>query len=237
VKLGVNVDHIATLREARKGSEPDPIKAASICEMAGCDSIVVHLREDRRHIKEDDLRVLRDVVMTKLNMEMSIAKVIVKFACKLKPDLSTIVPEKRAELTTEGGLNVVKNIKGIKVAICRLHDAGIPVSLFVNPLSEQIVSAKRIGADYIEIHTGEYANATTEKIAKSQLGKIFSAAKYASDIGLKLSAGHGLDYQNVQEILKINQIEELNIGHSIISRAVIVGIERAVKEMLTLIRK
>ena len=235
-RLGVNVDHVATIREARKGVEPDPIKAASICEIGGCDSIVVHLREDRRHIKDDDVRILRDAVMTKLNLEMSIKKDIVAFACRVKPDLATLVPEKRQELTTEGGLNVAGNVKRMQDVVARLHDAGVKVSLFVNPSLRQIDASKRIDADFIEIHTGEYANAQHQKETERQLRKISDCAKHASNIGLRVSAGHGLDYQNVKSIVNNIQIEELNIGHSIIARAVIIGLERAVKEMLALIR-
>lgn len=235
-KLGVNIDHVATLRQARGGLVPDPVLAARMCEAAGCDSIVAHLREDRRHIQDRDLYILRKTVRTRLNMEMSIAGEIVKIASDVGPDQATLVPEKRQELTTEGGLDCVKFGSRIARAIERLEENGITVSLFIDPDRKQIKAASEIGAEFIELHTGEYSNAGNGREKKTQLKKLIEAVKYASGIGLRVNAGHGLDYNNVRGIAGIEGIEELNIGHSIISRAVFVGLDKAVKEMLALIR-
>lgn len=235
-KLGVNIDHVATLRQARGGLEPDPVLAARICEAAGCDSIVAHLREDRRHMQDRDLYLLRKTVRTFLNMEMSIAKGIVKVALDLLPDQATLVPERRQEVTTEGGLDCVKYAKQAASAVEKLMGRGITVSLFIGPVQKQIKAARRTGAEFIELHTGEYANAKNERERKAQLKKLIEAVEYASGIGLRVNAGHGLDYNNVCDVARIGGIEELNIGHSIISRAVFVGLDRAVKEMLALIR-
>lgn len=235
-KLGVNIDHVATLRQARGGLEPDPVLAARICEAAGCDSIVAHLREDRRHIRDRDILILRKTVRTRLNMEMSIAGEIVKIALDVGPDQATLVPERRQELTTEGGLDCVKYGSRIARAIERLEGNGITVSLFIDPDRRQIKAARRIGAGSIELHTGEYSNAGNGRGKKVQLKKLIEAAEYASGIGLRVNAGHGLDYNNVRDVAGIGGIEELNIGHSIISRAVFVGLDKAVREMLALIR-
>jgi len=235
-KLGVNIDHVATLRQARGGLEPDPVLAARICEAAGCDSIVAHLREDRRHIRDRDIHILRKTVRTRLNMEMSIAAEIVKIALDVVPDQATLVPERRQELTTEGGLDCVKYGSRIARAIERLEGNGITVSLFIDPNRRQIRAARRIGAGYIELHTGEYSGAGNARVKKAQLKKLIEAAEYASGIGLGVNAGHGLNYNNVSDVARIGVIEELNIGHSIISRAVFVGLDKAVKEMLALIR-
>ena len=235
-KLGVNIDHVATLRQARGGLAPDPVLAARICEAAGCDSIVAHLREDRRHMQDRDLYILRKTVRTRLNMEMSIAGEIVKIALDVGPDQATLVPEKRQELTTEGGLDCVKYSSQIAKAVDNLEGDGIIVSLFIDPDRRQIKVAREIGAGSIELHTGEYSNAGNGREKKAQLKKLIEAAKYASGIGLRVNAGHGLDYNNVRDVAGIEGIEELNIGHSIISRAVFVGLDKAVKEMLTLIR-
>ena len=234
-KLGVNIDHVATIREARKTVEPDPIWAASICELAGCHSIVVHLRQDRRHINERDVRILRETARTRLNLEMSAAKEIVDIACEVMPDQSTLVPERRAELTTEGGLNVAASMLKTEKAIKRLKKKGISVSLFIDPDEKQIEASKELNADFVEIHTGGYANARTEK-KKLELERIYESVQYARSLGLSVNAGHGLTYQNVVEVAAISGIEELNIGHSIISRAVLVGLDKAVREMLELIR-
>lgn len=236
VKLGVNIDHVATIREARRIFYPDPVEAAAICEEAGCDSIVCHLREDRRHIKDRDLKRLRETVTTRLNLEMAIAKEIVDIACVVRPDQATIVPEKRKELTTEGGLDVAKYEKKISCAVNRLKENGIKPSLFIAPAKKQIDASKKAGAWIIELHTGEYANATSASLIKKELKRIKDAVKYAFELGLEVNAGHGLNYGNVKEIASIEGINELNIGHSIISRAVLVGLRQAVEEMLELIR-
>lgn len=236
MRLGVNVDHIATLREARKGFEPDPVAAAILAELAGADGIVVHLREDRRHIQERDCRLLKNVIRGKLNLEMACTDEMVKFAKSLKPNQATIVPEKRQELTTEGGLDVVSGIDFIKPLIYLLKDDGISVSLFIDPDVDQVKSAKKCSADAVEIHTGMYANAKTEKEIEDEIERIRICAETSKKIGLSVYAGHGLNYQNVSRITKIPQIEELNIGHSIIARASLVGIKEAVKEMLRLIK-
>ncbi|MFA6079160.1 MAG: pyridoxine 5'-phosphate synthase [Candidatus Omnitrophota bacterium] len=236
VKLGVNIDHVATLREARKGSRPDPIEASSICIAAGCDSIVCHLREDRRHINDQDVKRLRRAVKGRLNLEMSVADGIVKIACALKPDQATLVPEKRKEVTTEGGLDVVKYESRIKSVVSRLEKRGIDVSLFIDPYMEQIEASARTGARIIELHTGEYANAGTQKVKSQKLNALKKACEYAIMRGMEVNAGHGLDYMNVRQVARIKGMNELNIGHSIISRAIFVGVDRAVREMLELIR-
>ena len=235
-KLGVNIDHVATLREARKGQNPDPVEAARICEEAGCDSIVCHLREDRRHIKDDDVWRLREIIKTRLNLEMSIAKDIVSIACKVRPDQATLVPEKRKELTTEGGLDVVKYIRDVARVIERLNEKKIDVSLFINPLKTQIDAAKKSGANIIELHTGEYAEARTNSARTKELGRIKSAVEYAMSKGMEVNAGHGLNYSNTKDVAAIKGINEFNIGHSIVSRACIVGMRSAVKEMMSLIK-
>jgi len=235
-KLGVNIDHVATLRQARGGFEPDTIRAAAICEQAGADSIVIHLREDRRHIQDKDLLILRKTIKTRLNLEMSIDKEIVDIACAVIPNEATLVPEKRQELTTEGGLDVVSNAKNIKNAIDRLKEKNIAVSLFIDPEQKQIKAAQEIGCDFIELHTGRYADSKGESERKNHLKEIIDSSEYASKIGLRVNAGHGLNYKNVTDIARIPGIEELNIGHSIISYAVFVGLEEAVKQMLKLIK-
>jgi pyridoxine 5-phosphate synthase len=236
VKLGVNIDHAATLREARKTSYPDPVEAARICEAAGCDSIVCHLREDRRHIKPDDVRRLRETITTRLNLEMSIAKDIVDIACRIKPDQVTLVPERRKELTTEAGLDVVRYKKAIFEVIKRFKLQGIETSLFINPDRSQIDASFYTKAKIIELHTGVYADAKTPSGRVKELEKIKRAAAYALSLGLEVNAGHGLNYNNTREIARIKGINELNIGHSIIARAVLAGMHAAVEEMLDLIR-
>ncbi|MBU1726351.1 MAG: pyridoxine 5'-phosphate synthase [Candidatus Omnitrophica bacterium] len=234
-KLGVNIDHVATLRQARKGIDPEPVFAAFICESAGADSIVVHLREDRRHIQDSDLHALRQTVKTRLNMEMSIASEIVDIACKLKPDQSTLVPEKRQELTTEGGLNVFKNFKKIKTALEKLGRHGIKVSLFIDPDKKQIDAAKKIGAKIVELHTGRYADAKSQEEQEKYFQELKSAVSYAKSKRLIVCVGHGLNYSNVARVAKLKGIQELNIGYSIVCRAVLVGLEHAVQEMKALI--
>ena len=234
-RLGVNIDHIATLREVRHGIEPDPAFAALVVQAAGADSIVVHLREDRRHIKERDLRILKEVVKIKLNLEMSTNDDVVKIACEVKPDQATLVPEKRQEITTEGGLNVVVNFKKIKEVLRKLKQQGVAVSLFIDPDKKQIDAAKRVGVKMIELHTGRYADAKGDKEQDKYFKELESAVNYAKDKGLAIFAGHGLNYYNVARIAKIKGIEELNIGYSIVCRAALVGLERAVRQMKLLI--
>lgn len=235
ITLGVNIDHIATVRQARKTYEPDPVSAATLCELAGARCITAHLREDRRHIQERDIRLLREIVQTKLNLEMANANEIIEIALKVKPDQATLVPEKREEITTEGGLDVAGNLKSIHRTVERLQGAGIVVSLFIDPEPAQIKASAKSGATFIEFHTGAYANAKTEDAVKRELNKLIMGARIALDNGLRVNAGHGLNYRNVVNMHKLPGIEELNIGHSIISRAVFVGIERAVKEMVALL--
>lgn len=234
-RLGVNIDHVATLREARRGIDPEPVFAALICEAAGADSIVVHLREDRRHIKDRDLYILKGAVKTRLNLEMSIAREIVEIACKVKPDQATLVPEKRQELTTEGGLDVLANFKRIKQVLSILEKHGIAVSLFIDPDKKQIGAAKKVGAGMIELHTGRFADAKDKKGRDKYFKELKTATHYALAKGLLVNAGHGLNYNNAGRVAKIKGIEELNIGYSIVCRAVLVGLERAVKEMKMLI--
>jgi len=235
-KLGVNIDHVATLREVRHGIEPEPVFAALVCEAAGADSIVVHLREDRRHIKERDLCILKKVVKTRLNLEMSIAKEIVEIASEIKPDQATLVPERRQELTTEGGLDVLGHFKKIRQALTKLKKHDIAVSLFIDPDKRQIDAAKKVGVKMIELHTGRFADAKNKKDQDKYFRELEIAVKYALGRGLVVNAGHGLDYYNVSRVARIRQIEELNIGYSIICRSVLVGLERAVKEMRALIK-
>ncbi|MGE5197658.1 MAG: pyridoxine 5'-phosphate synthase [Deltaproteobacteria bacterium] len=235
MRLGINIDHIATLREVRHGVEPEPVLAALICEASGADSIVVHLREDRRHIKERDLRLLKKAVRTRLNLEMSVAEDIVRIACELKPDQATIVPERRRELTTEGGLDVVASAAKIKKAFARLRRKGIEVSLFIDPDKKQILAAKKIGIKMIELHTGRYAEAKDPASRDKYFKELVEAAGLARSKGMKVFAGHGLDYGNVSRIAAVNGIEELNIGYSIVCRAAITGLESAVRQMKRLI--
>ncbi|HBU69608.1 MAG TPA: pyridoxine 5'-phosphate synthase [Elusimicrobia bacterium] len=237
IKLGVNIDHIATLRQARREAEPDPVAAAAICELAGADSITAHLREDRRHIQDRDMFLLRQTVKTKLNMEMAAEKEIIKIALKIRPDDVCLVPEKRAELTTEGGLDVVSQKNKLKEAVKRLHGAGIRVSLFIDPREEQVIASAFAGADCVELHTGKYALERAKPHGKpaAELKRLELASRTALENGLILNAGHGLDYRNVLPVANINGMNELNIGFSIIARAVIVGLDRAVREMKDLL--
>ena len=233
-KLNVNVDHVATARQARGGNEPDPVLAAYLAELAGAHGIVVHLREDRRHIQDRDLYVLRETVKTKLNMEMAATNEMVGIATEVMPDMVTLVPEKREEITTEGGLDVIGNKKAVSKAVDKLRDKGLFISLFIDPDEKQIKTSEEIGADMVEFHTGSYAEADNEKRIEKELKKVENSVMTAMDLGLRVAAGHGLNYQNVEPIAWIEEIEELNIGHSIVSRSVIVGIEEAVSEMLIL---
>ena len=235
--LMVNVDHVATVREARGIAEPDPVLAAALAELAGCDGIIVHLREDRRHIQDRDLELLRKTVKTKLNLEMASVPEMVTIAKNIKPDMATLVPEKRQELTTEGGLDVIAQAKSVKQSVQALQKAGITVSLFIDPNPKQIEAAKeKIGADYVEIHTGAFAEARDRDQEKREVRKISEAVDLAFRIGLGVNAGHGLDYHNIRQLLAIELIEEFSIGHSIIARALMVGMAQAVKEMLVLIK-
>ncbi len=235
MKLGVNIDHIATLREARKEIYPSPVWGAVLAQIAGADSIVCHLREDRRHIKERDLFLLKEVVMVKLNLEMSLNREIVEIAKKLKPDQATLVPERRQEITTEGGLDLKKNKKRVKEVISQLKSKGILVSVFIDPDKEQIELAKKLNVDAIEIHTGRYSQAKTYSQMKKELDKIKEAVIFSKELKLRTYAGHGLNYINITPVAKIKEIEEFNIGHSIISRAVFVGLVQAIREMKMLI--
>ncbi|MCK5260064.1 MAG: pyridoxine 5'-phosphate synthase [Candidatus Omnitrophica bacterium] len=236
-KLGVNVDHVATLRQARREFNPDPVLAAKICEQAGADSIVAHLREDRRHINDHDIRRLRKAVTTRLNLEMSLNREIVAIAALIKPDEATLVPEKRAEITTEGGLDVVRHFSRVTKTVQTLQKKGIAVSLFIDPIKKQIKKAQESGATVIELHTGRYDLVQTTAARARELKKIKDMTRYAQDLGLTVNAGHGLKYHNTRPIARIPGIEELNIGHSIISRAVFVGLAAAVKEMVKIIKK
>ena len=237
MRFALNIDHIATLRNARGEEQPDPVTAALIAEQAGVDGIVFHLREDRRHINERDVRLLRELVTTKLDFEMAAVDEIINIACDVGPELATLVPEKRQELTTEGGLNVIDNISQIRDTIKRLHDSEIEVSLFIEPETSQIETAAEIDADFIEIHTGVFANALTEEDQFDELERIRSAAKLAKKLGLGVNAGHGLDYQNIKIFRELEDIDEVSIGHAIIARAVVVGIKEAVQEMIRLIKE
>ena len=233
-KLGVNVDHVATLRQARGGTEPDPVTAAALAELAGADGITVHLREDRRHIQDRDVMLLRRTVQTHLNLEMAATDEMVAVAMKVVPDYVTLVPERRQELTTEGGLDVVKHGQKIERQIELLHQAGITVSLFVDPDLAQLKACAKVKADYVEIHTGTYCN-SRGKARHAELAKIEEAIKAGKRLGLGVNAGHGLNYQNIRPVLALGGVEEYNIGHSIMARAVLVGLERAVRDMAVLV--
>ena len=236
VQLAINVDHVATIREARGINEPDPVLAAGICELAGASGIVIHLREDRRHIQDRDLQLIRQTVKTKLNLEMAATKEMLSIAAATGPDMITLVPEKRKELTTEGGLDVVRNRKKIQKAIEKMNKAGIPVSLFIDPVEKQIKASKEVGATFVELHTGRYCEARTDKEINFEFNQIETSATIAAAQGLRVNAGHGLDYRNTPRVAALETIEELSIGHAIISRAVFVGLDQAVREMLALIK-
>ena len=231
MRLGVNVDHVATLRQARLGEAPDPVEAALACERAGADSIVCHLREDRRHIQDRDVKRLRAVLRIPLNLEMSVAPSIVEAALRIKPAQVTLVPERRQELTTEGGLDVVRLARRLRPLIRAFGEREIAVSLFVDPVLSQLEAARDAGAAIIELHTGAYANAASPAQRTRELHALAQAARRGRALGFSVAAGHGLDYDNVRRVAAIPQIEELNIGFSIITRAVFVGLERAVREM------
>lgn len=236
MRFALNVDHIATLRNARGESQPDPVTAALIAEQAGVDGVVVHLREDRRHIIERDVRLLRELITTKLDLEMAAVDDIIKIACDVGPELATIVPEKRQELTTEGGINVIDNINLLRDTIKTLHKSEIEVSLFIEPDIDQIDSSAEISADFIEIHTGVFANAISEEEQFDELEKIRLAVKHAKKLGLGVNAGHGLNYQNIKIFKELTDVDEVSIGHAVIARSVIVGMKEAVQEMIRLIK-
>jgi pyridoxine 5-phosphate synthase len=235
-RLGVNVDHVATLRQARRTTYPDPVTAAALAELAGAGQITIHLREDRRHIQDRDLRILRETVQTLLNLEMAATQDMVKIAYEHKPDVVTLVPERREELTTEGGLDVNGQRDSLAKIIKNLKDGEITVSLFIDPDLDQVRASHKVNADRIELHTGRYCEARNERERARELSRIVDAAKAAARLGMSVAAGHGLNYDNVLPIARIQEIDELNIGHSIVGRAVLVGFERAVREMLELMR-
>jgi pyridoxine 5-phosphate synthase len=243
LRLGVNIDHVATLRQARyatmpdsKNAEPDPVAAASLCERAGAGGITAHLRADRRHMQDRDLERLRANIMTKLNLEMGNTPEIIDFALRLQPDEVCLVPEKRVEITTEGGLDLVRHERELVPTMKRLHAAGIRVSLFIDPAPEQVEAAVKLEADMVELHSGALSNAFTEKIEQQELERLCEAALRASNFGLQVNAGHGINYRNISLIHQIPNLVELNIGHSIVARAIFVGIEAAVREMLRLMQ-
>ncbi len=237
MRLSINIDHIATLRNARGGTVPDPVEAALVAEKAGADGIVCHLREDRRHIRDRDVERLRKSVTTKLDLEMGATSELITIACRIRPDLATLVPERRQELTTEGGLDVARLRVKIRRATRNLHDRGIAVSLFIDPEPEQLEASKEAGADMIEIHTGEYANARTRASRERELKKVVRMATMGRRLGLGVNAGHGLDYTNIREVASVKEIDEVSIGHAIIVRAVEVGLAEAVREMVGLIAR
>ena len=234
VELGVNIDHVATLRQARRTVEPDPVAAAVLAELGGADSITIHLREDRRHIQDRDVRVLAETLRAKFNFELSCAPEIVQIACSVRPEQATLVPETRQEVTTEGGLDLRPRSPELRNAIATLRDSGISVSLFIDPDDQQVRIAKELGVDAVELHTGQYAEARGQEQLQ-ELRRLEHASQLVNDMGLKLHAGHGLTYQNVRPLAAIPGMRELNIGHSIVSRAVLVGIKEAVREMKLLL--
>lgn len=235
VELGVNIDHVATVRQARRTTEPDPVWAAMLAQLGGADGITLHLREDRRHIQDRDVRVMRETVTVKLNLELAANAEIVTLACQTRPDQATLVPEKREEVTTEGGLDLLGGKKRIAEATKKLADAGISVSLFLDPDPKQIAAAADMGAAAVELHTGEYALATGDERQADELAKLVAAGKQIRSLGMALHAGHGLTYRNVKPIAAIEGMIELNIGHSIVARALMVGFQQAVREMKDLI--
>jgi pyridoxine 5-phosphate synthase len=231
LSLGVNIDHVATLRQARRTVEPDPVAAAVLAELGGADGITTHLREDRRHIQERDIRLLRQTIRTRLNLEMAATSEMVAIALDLKPNYVTLVPEKREEVTTEGGLDVIGNLTRLAEVVNQLQSAQIPVSLFIDPEPDQITATAKIQAQFIELHTGKYAEASQENSQAQELNALKQGCEQALSLGLRVNAGHGLTYWNVYPVACLPGMEELNIGHTIISRAVLVGLERAVREM------
>lgn len=236
-RLGVNVDHVATLRQARRSVYPDPVIAASFAELGGADQITIHLREDRRHIQDRDVRLLRETCRSRLNLEMGATREMIDIALATRPETVTLVPERREELTTEGGLDVIAGLAGLRKAIAELQAAGIEISLFVNPDVEQIRASKEAGAERIELHTGIYCDAPTDRERAKELERLVASARLGKELGLGVVAGHGLNYSNVEPVAAIPEIEELNIGHAIVARSVLVGMERAVRDMVELIAR
>lgn len=234
--LGLNIDHVATIRQARGGNDPDPITAACIAELSGAEAITVHLREDRRHIQDRDVRILKQILKSRLNLEMAATEEIQKIALEIIPYSCTLVPEKRQEITTEGGLDVASNIEYMTKFTKTLNDKGIIVSMFIDPDSTQIEASAKAGAQFIELHTGQYAEKFNTPDEEKELNKLIEAAQLAEKMGLKVNAGHGLNYFNVKPVAAIDNMNELNIGHSIISKAVFVGLDRAVRDMINLIK-
>jgi len=237
IELGVNVDHVATIRQARKDKEPDPVTAASICEIAGAHQITVHLRGDRRHIQDRDVEILRKTLKSKLNLEMAATDEMIQIATRILPDQATLVPEKRQEITTEGGLDVAGQVQQISAAAAKLKKAGIHVSLFIDPDEKQIRASAQTGADCVELHTGRYANAKTHDQVDAEFDQLRRAADLAHSLGLGVNAGHGLTYLNLPRITTLPHLREVNIGHNIVARSVFVGLERAIKEMLHILER
>jgi len=238
IRLGVNIDHVATVRNARRTFEPDPVHAAVIADLAGADQITLHVREDRRHVNERDLKLIKEVIHSKVNLEMAVTEEMVNIALSVKPHQVTLVPEKREEITTEGGLDVVSNFEKVKDAVKKLKEAGIVVNIFIDPEEEQIEAAAKVGADAVELHTGRYAERfaeNNEEETKKELERLKRAAAFAKAKGLRVYAGHGLTYKNVRAVAEIPEIEELNIGHSIVANAILKGMKEAVQEMIKLI--
>jgi pyridoxine 5-phosphate synthase len=238
IRLGVNIDHVATVRNARRTFEPDPVHAAVIADLAGADQITLHVREDRRHVNERDLKLIKEVIHSKVNLEMAVTEEMINLALRVKPYQVTLVPERREEVTTEGGLDVISQKEKIKEAVSKLKEAGIVVNIFIDPDEKQIEAAKEVGAVAVELHTGRYAEAFNEKREKdveTELERLRKAAKFAKSIGLRVYAGHGLTYKNVKPVAEIPEVEELNIGHSIVANAVLKGLKEAVQEMIRII--
>jgi pyridoxine 5-phosphate synthase len=238
IRLGVNIDHVATVRNARRTFEPDPVHAAVIADLAGADQITLHVREDRRHVNERDLKLIKEVIHSRVNLEMAVTEEMINIALEVKPHQVTLVPERREEITTEGGLDVAGQKEKIREAVRRLKEAGIVVNLFIDPEEEQLKAAAEVGADAVELHTGRYAEAfaeKNEKLVEEELERLKKAAKLAKELGLKVYAGHGLTYKNVKPVAEIPEIEELNIGHSIVANAILKGMKEAVQEMIRLI--
>ncbi len=238
IRLGVNIDHVATVRNARRTFEPDPVHAAVIADLAGADQITLHVREDRRHVNERDLKMIKEVIHSRVNLEMAVTEEMVRIAKEVKPHQVTLVPEKRQEITTEGGLDVVNQKERVEQAVKELKEAGITVNIFIDPEPQQIRAAKEVGADAVELHTGAYAEAfarNDEEEVEKELNRLKRAAKVAKEVGLKVYAGHGLTYKNVKKVAEIPEIEELNIGHSIVANAILLGLKEAVEKMIKLI--
>jgi pyridoxine 5-phosphate synthase len=235
IRLSVNIDHVATLRQARGGREPDPVAAAMLCEQAGADGITLHLRLDRRHVQDRDLRILRQIVWTNLNLEMAATEEMLETAIEVKPDLCTLVPERSGEITTEGGLDVAGQKEDLQEKIERLHKAGLAVSVFLDPEERQVEAAKEVGANGIELHTGPYADADSEKGVEQEFKRLLRAAKLAGDLGLELRAGHSLNFRNLPLVATLPNLVEVSIGHNLVARAVFIGLEGAVKELLAIL--